>query len=133
MLKRLGYGAILWLVPYVTAIPLLPLMQSDTLFFKAIMIVVGSLVGALLTALYFKDVEKDFLREGLLVAAVWLAINWLLDFAALLPFTKQSIPRYFMEIGFSYIAMVWPVVAVGWVLSRKIEHRRIDSEKGGQP
>lgn len=29
MTKRLAYGAILWLIPYVTAIPLLPLMQSD--------------------------------------------------------------------------------------------------------
>jgi len=133
MLKRIGYGAILWLIPYVTAIPLLPLMQSDNVFFKTIMIVVGTLVGALLTALYFKDVEKDFLREGLLLAAVWLAINWLLDFAALLPFTKQPLPRYFMEIGFRYIAMVWPVVAVGWLLSRKLEGRPIDSGEERRP
>ena len=132
MLKRIGYGAILWLIPYVTAIPLLPLMQSDNVFFKTIMIVVGTLVGALLTALYFKDVEKDFLREGLLLAAVWLAVNWLLDFATLLPFTKQPLPRYFMEIGFRYIAMVWPVVAVAWVLSRKLERHPINSEKGRQ-
>jgi len=133
MLKRIGYGAILWLIPYVTAIPLLPLMQSDNVFFKTIMIVVGTLVGALLTALYFKDVEKDFLREGLLLAAVWLVINWLLDFAALLPFTKQPLPRYFMEIGLRYIAMVWPVVAVAWLLSRKLERRPVDSDKGRPP
>ena len=122
MLKRFAYGAILWLIPYVTAIPLSPLMQSDNVFFKTIMIVVGSFVGALLTALYFKDVKEDFLREGLLLAVAWLAVNWLLDFAALLPFTKQPIPRYFLEIGFRYVAMVWPTVAVGWVLSRKLEH-----------
>jgi hypothetical protein len=126
MLKRVGYGAVIWLIPYVSAIALLPLMQTDYAFFKTIMIVVGSLVGALLTALYFKDVEKNFLREGLLLAVTWLAVNWVLDFAALLPFTKQTVPRYFMEIGFSYTAMVWPTVVIGWLLSRKIERRQSD-------
>lgn len=121
MLKRLAFGGILWLIPYVTAIPLLPLMQSDNVFFKTIMIVVGSLLGALLTALYFKDVDKDFLREGLLLAVVWIFTGWLLDFVALLPFTHQSLPRYFIEIGFRYIAIVAPTVTVGWVLSRKVE------------
>ncbi len=121
MLKRIAYGAILWLVPYVTAIPLMPLMQGDNTFFKTIMIVEGSLLGALLTALYFKDVEKDFLREGILLAVIWIAVNWLLDFVALLPFTGQSVPRYFIEIGLRYLAMVGPAVAVGWVLARKLE------------
>lgn len=121
MLKRIAYGAILWLIPYVTAIPLMPLMESDNTFFKTIMIVEGSLLGALLIAHYFKDVEKDFLREGILLAAVWIAVNWLLDFAALLPFTSQSVPRYFIDIGLRYIGMAGPAVAVGWVLARKLE------------
>ena len=133
MLKRLAYGAILWLIPYATAIPLLPLMQSDNVFFKTIMIVVGSLVGAVLTALYFKDVKKGFLHEGLMLAAVWVAVNWLLDFAALLPFTKQSISRYFIEIGFRYIAMVWPTIAVGWVLSHKLEQSSSAAQEERQP
>lgn len=121
MLKRIAYGAILWLIPYVTSIPLMPLIESDNKFFKTIMIVEGSLFGALLTAHYFKDVEKDFLREGILLAVVWIIVNWLLDFAALLPFTGQSIPRYFIEIGLGYLAMAAPAVAVGWVLSHKLE------------
>ena len=29
MLKKIGYGLILRVIPYVTAIPLLPLMRSD--------------------------------------------------------------------------------------------------------
>lgn len=133
MLKRLAYGAVLWLIPYVTAIPLLPMMQSDNVFFKTIMIVVGSLVGAVLTALYFKDVKKGFLREGLMLAVVWVAVNWLLDFAALLPLTKQSISRYFIEIGFRYIAMVWPTIAVGWVLSHKLEQSSSAAQGERQP
>jgi hypothetical protein len=65
VLKKIGCGAILWVIPYLTAIPLLPLMRSDPLFFKTIMIVESSVVGAILTAIFFKSVERDFLREGL--------------------------------------------------------------------
>lgn len=122
MLKRLGYGAILWFIPYVTAIPLLPLMQRDAHFFKTIMIVEGALVGAMLTAIYFRDLLRDraprnYFREGVVLALVWIAVNWLLDYVALLPFTKQPIERYFMEIGLRYIAIAAPTVVAGYVLS----------------
>ena len=56
MFKRVGFGVLAWLVPYVTAIPLVPLMESDVILFKTIMVVVGSLVGALLTVIYFAGV-----------------------------------------------------------------------------
>jgi uncharacterized membrane protein YpjA len=123
MMKRLGYGAILWLIPYVTAIPLLPLMQSDNALFKTIMIVEGALVGAALTAHYFQEVERDHLREGIILAAVWIVLNWLLDFVALLPFTNQTLPRYFAEIGLRYLAIAAPAVAVGYVLERKFPNK----------
>jgi hypothetical protein len=120
MLKRLGYGGILWLIPYATGIPLLPLIESDPTLFRTIMIVVGALVGGFLTAHYFLGVNRDYLKEGVLLALTWIVVNWLLDFVALLPFTKQSIPRYFQEIGLRYIAIVAPTLALGFVLQRKL-------------
>jgi uncharacterized membrane protein YpjA len=119
MMKKLGYGLVLWVIPYVTAIPLLGLMKSDLIVFKTIMIVEGAMVGAVLTALYFIGVKKDFLYEGIVSAIVWIAVNWLLDFVALLPFTELTLPRYFLEIGLRYLAIVAPTVAVGYVLERR--------------
>ena len=119
MLKKIGYGIILWAVPYVTSIPLLPLIQSDPIFFKTIMIVEGSLLGGLLTAIYFTKVQTNYLREGILLAAIWITLNWLLDFVALLPFTHQTVPRYFAEIGLRYLAMAAPTIAVGYVMQRR--------------
>jgi hypothetical protein len=84
MFRRLGYGGILWLIPYATAIPLLPLNEADPTFFKTIMIVVGTLVDGFLTAHYFLKVARDYLNEGILLALIWIAVNWLLDFVALL-------------------------------------------------
>lgn len=119
MIRRIGYGLALWAIPYVTAIPLLPLMQRDLVFFKTIMIVEGTLVGAVLTALYFLKVEKDYLREGIVLAAVWILLNWALDFVALLPFTKMPLDRYFIEIGARYLAMASPTVVAGFLLERR--------------
>jgi uncharacterized membrane protein YpjA len=119
MIKKLGYGLILWVIPYVTAIPLLGLMQRDLILFKTIMIVEGAFVGAVLTVMYFLDVKSDFLREGIVLAVVWIVVNWLLDVVALLPFTELTLPRYFLEIGLRYLAIVAPTVAVGFVLERR--------------
>jgi hypothetical protein len=119
MLKRIGYGVILWAIPYVTAIPLLSLRQTDLLFFKTIMMVEGALVGGVLSAVYFRGVPNQFLRDGLITSAVWILVNWGLDVVALLPFTGQSVPRYFMEIGALYLGMAAPLVAIGSVLESK--------------
>jgi hypothetical protein len=120
MLRRLGYGAVLWVIPYATAIPLLALNHSNPALFQTIMIVVGSLVGGFLSAHYFLAVEHDYLKEGLVLALTWIAVNWLLDVVALLSFTGQSIPRYLQEIGLRYLAIAAPTVAIGFVLQRKL-------------
>jgi uncharacterized membrane protein YpjA len=119
MLKKIGYGLILWVIPYVTAIPLLPLMRSDLVFFKTIMVVESSIVGAVLAASYFQSVERNFLREGIVLAAVWIVMNWLLDFVGLLPFSDLSLGRYFIEIGLRYLAIAALAVAIGYVLQKK--------------
>ena len=51
-------------------------------------------------------------------------MNWALDFVALLPFSGHSIPRYFVEIGARYLAMVAPLVAIGYVLEHKLRENR---------
>jgi hypothetical protein len=120
MLKMIGYGIVLWVIPYVTAIPLLPLNDSDQLLFKTIMIVEGSIVGGILTVVYFLGVKRAFLREGIVLAVVWIVVNWLLDYGGLIAFTHMPIWRYFAEIGLRYIAMAVPTIAVGYVLEKRL-------------
>ncbi len=121
MLKKIGYGFIIWVVPFISAIPLLGLMESDQIFFKTLMTVIGGLVGAVCVALYFKKVEKDYLREGIELGLVWLIINWLLDFAALLPLSKMPYLQYFKEIGLRYLVMPAMTVPLGYILSKKLK------------
>lgn len=121
MLKKIGYGLLVWVVPFVAAIPLLGLMETDPIAFKTIMIIIGAIIGAICVVLYFNKVEKDFLKEGITLGLVWVAVNWLLDFVALLPMSKMPYGQYFMEIGLRYLVMLALTIPVGYILSKKVK------------
>src|SRR3989344_264773 len=111
-LKRIGYGVVVWALLFAAAIPLLPLQESDVAAFKAVMATLGVLTGAAFAVPYFRSVESNYLREAILTALTWMAVNWLLDVVALLPFTQQSFPQYFMQIGIEYLGMFGILVAI---------------------
>jgi hypothetical protein len=90
MVKRIGYGVVVWAVPYVTAVALMDLMVSDHAAFTTVMIVEGALVGTVLACEYFRSVQTAFLREGIWLATVWIGVNWALDFAARLERSTTS-------------------------------------------
>lgn len=119
-LRRVGYGAGLWAILYALSIPLLSLNASDPIAFKATMAFLGSFIGACAAGAYFLSVERDFLKESLITALVWMIVNWLLDYVALLPFTGESLPQYFMHIGIEYIGMFGMLIAIGYVLEKRI-------------
>jgi hypothetical protein len=118
-LRRMGTGFVLWAVPYLAAILLLPVHQSAPFVFKALEVSIGGVTMAALIVVYFRKIESDFLRESILLAVTWAVLNWALDIVALLPFTHQSLPQYFMEIGIEYAAFGTLVIAAGYLLSLK--------------
>jgi hypothetical protein len=118
-LPTTGYGVVAWAIPYITSLALLPLIRSDPALFKTIMVVEGSLVGALLAVVYFETVRHDYVREGLLLGATWIVVSWILDFAGVMPFVEMTPARYFVEIGFEYLAMLASPAAIGLVLDRR--------------
>ena len=94
MKKRIKYvriilmGLILWIIPFIAGFPFFdPSTQEltiDETFFKSIMIVIGALTGVILAVKYYKEVEKDYAREGYLIGITWLIVNW----ASVLPKSK---------------------------------------------
>lgn len=113
--KRIGLGFVVWLVPFVTGFlffgPDGEMVISET-FFKTIMIVVSSLTGMILALWYFKKIEEDFVREGLLLGITWLIVHWLIDllFVAV-GFFDMSVVQYFTDIGLRYFNA--PIFTVG--------------------
>ena len=115
------YGFLVWLVPFAAAIPFYSRdgeLTVDIFLFKTIMIIVGSLIGAHLLVRYFRRVEKNQIREGIYVGALWLLMNWALDFATLVPMNDMAVGVYFSEIGLRYLTMPIFAFAIGAVLQK---------------
>ncbi len=130
--RLIGFGILTWLIPFVVSIPFytpsgLPVI--DQTFFKTIMIVVGSAVGALFLVLYFDRTHNLYLREGIIVGVVWLAINWVLDFAILLPLNHMDLITYFEQIGLRYLVLLFMAIAIGYIVERQVEH--LHAAEGG--
>ena len=118
--KALLFGFLTWLVPFVVAIFFYTQegqLRIDIFLFKSIMMVVGSVCGASFLLLYFKKVTERHCREGFLIGQIWLAINWALDFAVLIPMSGMAVGTYVAQIGLRYLMIPVFSVMLGCALS----------------
>lgn len=118
--RRIGSGVILWAVPYGAAIAMLGYHEHHPFGFKAAEVSIATVTMAVLVVWHFRGVTRDFVREAVLLAATWAVLNWAFDLVALLPFTHQTLPQYFLEIGIEYLASCAYVIAIGVLLQAKI-------------
>lgn len=104
-------GIASWLVPFAVSIVFFDQSGQLTIpqpLFKSIMVVVGGGVGTWLLLQAFSQF-KPSARSGFLIGCLWLAINWTLDIAILVPMGKMTIAGYFSDIGLRYLLL--PVIA----------------------
>lgn len=123
LLKMAVYGFILWMVPFLAAVPFVDANKNYTIpenFFKSIMVVVGAATGVVLAVSYFSGVKKNFFGEGVVIGLVWLAVNWALDLVMVSSGVfDMSLETYFTDIGLRYLAIPAYTVGMGYALKRK--------------
>ncbi|VVB86176.1 Uncharacterised protein [uncultured archaeon] len=120
--RNVLYGFLAWLIPFVASIFFYTRegkLTIDIFLFKSIMIVVGSFSAAVLLIYYFKNIKLDYLKEGIIVGAVWFGTNIGLDLLILIPMSGMSIADYFAQIGLRYLAIPAMSIAVGTSLENK--------------
>lgn len=112
--KAFLFGFLTWLVPFVAAFAFYKpdgTLSVDIFLFKSIMIIVASAFGSFALVKYFKSVKGNFVKEGVLVGALWWAINIILDLIILVPMSKMSIRDYVFQIGLRYLMI--PAISMG--------------------
>ena len=112
-LRIIGYGILTWLIPFLISVPLYShngelLIDQD--LFKSIMIVSGSVIGAILIIRFFRTQSCCFFRAGCILGIVWLLVNWILDILILIPLGGYSFRSYFLQIGLRYLVI--PVMTI---------------------
>lgn len=112
-------GLIVWLVPFLVAIPFYTPageLRTDIFLFKTVMRLVSAPLGLGLLSYHLRRLPGNYLRGGLVAGLVWLVINWALDFAVLLPLSGMSLSDYFVQIGLGYLVMPITGYFMGQVL-----------------
>jgi len=122
MIKNLLLGLLSWLIPFVVSFLFYKRggeLAVPYATFKSTIMVVGVLSGCYLLYRYFKYVDSDFIRDGVIVGVSWFAINIILDAVILIPMMKTTFTNYFMTIGISYFSIPSISISMGFLLDRK--------------
>ena len=120
--RNVLYGFLAWLIPFIASFFFYSRegkLTIDIFLFKSIMIVVGSFSAAILLVSYFKNINVDYFKEGIIVGMIWFGISIVLDLLILIPMSGMSITDYFMQIGLRYLAIPAISIAVGTALKNK--------------
>lgn len=121
-LRNIVYGFLAWLIPFVSSLFFYTkegILTFDVFLFKSIMIIVGSISAAFLLVFYFKNINAEYYKEGIVVGFTWFAINILLDLLILVHMSGMSITDYFSQIGLRYIVIPVMSITIGAALKNK--------------
>ncbi len=114
--KAVIYGVLVWLIPFVTALLISPLRESARPLFESIMPVVVTVATVAFAVLYFRRVSSCHVREGVLLGALWYAINVVIDLPLMLTGPiGMSFGEYMADIGLTYLII--PAVTIGFGLA----------------
>jgi hypothetical protein len=106
-------GFISWLIPFVIAIIIYPIHELNRPLFESIMPVTISATLVTLMYFYFRKVEKNYLKEGLILGIIWFVINITID---LFMFSTgpMAMPLldYIADIGVTYLMI--PIITIGF-------------------
>jgi len=119
-LKIALFGFFVWLIPFVVSVPIFPLKESNRALFESIMPVIGTLSTVFFLIVYFRKIQAGFLKEGILVGIIWLAISLILDLLLFMEGPmKMSFPEYMADIGLVYLAIPTISIGLGYLLEIK--------------
>lgn len=120
--KNIILGLLSWLIPFaVSFIFYKPGGELAVPYatFKATIMVVGTLSGCYLLFRYFKLIEGEFIKHGIIVGWLWFAINIIFDTIILIPIMNITFSEYFMTIGLGYFAIPIISITIGFLLRNK--------------
>ena len=104
----LMYGFLIWLIPFLISVMIFPIHDSNRALFESIMPVTITIFVLFFSILYFKNVEKDYFNEGIMVGIIWFVISILIDLIMFLPESpmQMTFAEYMMDIGITYVIII---------------------------
>ena len=117
----IGFGILIWLIPFLVSFVVLQLKDSNRPLFESIMPVVLTITVVIFSILFFKRVDKEFMKEGFIIGIVWFTISIIIDLFMFIPESSMhmSLVDYIMDIGLTYLIILVIPVGFGYMLEKK--------------
>jgi len=82
--------------------------------------VVVAISAVFFSNLYFRKLEKDFLKEGILLGIIWFAISIVIDlFMFMQGPMKMTFLNYMADIGLTYLIIPTVTLGFGFLAQKK--------------
>ena len=119
--KLVGFGFLIWLIPFLVSFVIFPLRNTNRPLFESIMPVVLVLAVMIISVLYFKKIEKESLKEGLIAGVLWFVLSLVIDLMLFLPASpmQMSFSDYMMDIGLTYLIILMIPIGIGALVNKK--------------
>ena len=120
-MKIVGFGVLIWLVPFIISVLIFPLRDSNRPLFESIMPVVLTITVIFFSILYFKKSEKDYFKNGLIAGFTWIIISIVIDLILFLPEgpMQMTITDYITDIGLTYLIILIIPIGIGYLIENK--------------
>ena len=120
--KTLLYGFLIWLIPFVVAFLIFPIRESNRALFESIMPVVITISVAFFAYQYFKKLDNNFVKEGVMLGLIWLMISFVIDLVMFMQGPmKMTFTDYIMDIGLTYLIIPAITIGFGYLSKSKTE------------
>jgi flagellar biosynthesis protein FlhB len=119
--KLVGFGFLIWLIPFLVSFVIFPLRNTHRPLFESIMPVVLVLAVMIISVLYFKKIEKESLKEGVIAGVLWFVLSLVIDLMLFLPASpmQMSFSDYMVDIGLTYLIILMIPIGIGALVRKK--------------
>lgn len=119
--KALLYGFLTWLCVFLIGMITFVVHNSNRPLFESIMAVSTTTISMIFALMYFKNVEKNHIKEGVYVGLIFFLVNILIDLPLFLfggPM-KTTFGEYMADIGLTYLLYFAVTIGIGYALMKK--------------
>lgn len=120
-IKIIGFGLLIWLIPFLVSFLIFPLRDDNRALFESIMPVILTIVVLIFSILYFIKIGKNFINVGILIGIAWIIISIIIDLIMFLPESEwqMSFSDYMMDIGLTYLIIILIPIGFGYLLEKR--------------
>jgi uncharacterized membrane protein YpjA len=125
-LKIILLGFLIWLIPFVVSFFIYPLKTSGNPLFESIMPLVLTIITVLMVCTYLKSIQKEFVKESILIGVTWFLINVIIDLIMFLPVSpmQMTLNDYMADIGITYLIIPVITMGMGYLVKSQTETKK---------